>query len=443
MSALSKWFRLDEREEAASADNPHAPLEANQRRDALPLLTLAFGWGFLVTGLLVGSSLGAGLYFPDLVRNAMWGNLVNFVVGALVGYMGYQTACNSGLLYRLTYGNIGAYLPVLFLAALTIGWQGIVVGAFGLTWTGSFDSPYFVPVALFAGVLYTYTTYKGVKGLERVAVPSTVVLALVGLYAGWFNVDKAGGWDAFLNMSASAAAAQPLTDTQAINLVIGSWIVGGVVMAEYTRFARKAWVAIAIPFIVLVATQLFLQVIGAMGGIVSGNFDFSAYLRTAGPIIAIIGLISMSLALWTTGDTNLYLPSIQTASVFRLPKRVTIVICGTIGTILGLGIYQYFMDWINQIANLVPPLIGPIIVDYYVFHGRRYDTTLLDRLPAWNPLAVAAFFIGVVAAYGFTPAWIASGLWGLLVSMAAYIVLFGAARLFGWRVGYSRATADA
>ena len=443
MSALSKWFRLDEREEAASADNPHAPLEANQRRDALPLLTLAFGWGFLVTGLLVGSSLGAGLYFPDLVRNAMWGNLVNFVVGALVGYMGYQTACNSGLLYRLTYGNVGAYLPVLFLAALTIGWQGIVVGAFGLTWTGSFDSPYFVPVALFAGVLYTYTTYKGVKGLERVAVPSTVVLALVGLYAGWFNVDKAGGWDAFLNMSASAAAAQPLTDTQAINLVIGSWIVGGVVMAEYTRFARKAWVAIAIPFIVLVATQLFLQVIGAMGGIVSGNFDFSAYLRTAGPIIAIIGLISMSLALWTTGDTNLYLPSIQTASVFRLPKRVTIVICGTIGTILGLGIYQYFMDWINQIANLVPPLIGPIIVDYYVFHGRRYDTNLLDRLPTWNPLAVAAFFIGVVAAYGFTPDWIASGLWGLLVSMAVYFVLFGVARLLGWRVGYSRAAADA
>jgi len=443
MSALSKWFSLDEREEAASADNPHAPLQASQRRDALPLLTLAFGWGFLVTGLLVGSSLGAGLYFPDLLRNAMWGNLVNFIVGALVGYMGYQTACNSGLLYRLTYGNVGAYLPVLFLAALTIGWQGIVVGAFGLTWTGSFDSPYFVPVALFAGVLYTYTTYTGVKGLERVAVPSTVVLALVGLYAGWFNVDKAGGWDAFLGLSASAAATQPLTDTQAINLVIGSWIVGGVVMAEYTRFARKAWVAIAIPFIVLVVTQLFLQVIGAMGGIVSGSFDFSAYLRTAGPIIAIIGLISMSLALWTTGDTNLYLPSIQTASVFRLPKRVTIVICGTIGTILGLGIYQYFMDWINQIANLVPPLIGPIIVDYYVFHGRRYDTTLLDRLPTWNPLAVAAFVVGVVAAYGFTPVWIASGLWGLLVSMAVYFVLFGLARLFGWRVGYSRAVVDA
>jgi len=441
MSRLSQWFSLDEREEAGSADNPHAPLRDDQRRDALPLLTLAFGWGFLVTGLFVGSSLGTGLAFPDLVRNAMWGNIVNFVVGALVGYMGYRTACNSGLLYRLTYGNVGAFLPVLFLAALTIGWQGIVVGAMGLTWAGSFDSPLFYPIAIFAGLLYTATTYLGVKGLERVAVPSTIVLALVGLYAGWFNVDRAGGWEAFLALSMKSSATQPLTDVQAINIVIGSWIVGAIVMAEYTRFARKAWVAIAIPFIVLVATQIFLQVIGAMGGIVSGNFDFSAYLRTAGPLIALVGLIAMSLALWTTGDTNLYLPSIQTASVFRLPTRVTIVVCGTLGTILGLGIYQHFMDWINQIANLVPPLIGPIIVDYYVFSRMRYDTGLLAQLPAWNPLAVAAFALGVTAAYAYTPAWMASGLWGLLISMISYLLLVLGGRLFGLRFGYAKASA--
>lgn len=432
------WFSVDESQEAQSADSPHAPLGADQRRDAVPLLTLAFGWGFLVTGLLVGSSLGAGLYFPDLIRNAMWGNLINFVVGALVGYMGYQTACNSGLLYRLTYGNIGAYLPVLFLAALTIGWQGIVVGAFGLTWAGSFDSPLFYPIALFAGVLYTLTTLYGVKGLEKVAVPSTVVLALVGIYAGWFNVDKAGGWQAFLELSKTASTKQPLSDTDAINIVIGSWVVGGVVMAEYTRFARKAWVAIAIPFVVLVVTQIFLQVIGAMGGIVSGNFDFSAYLMTAGAVVGVTGLIAMSLALWTTGDTNLYLPAIQTASVFHLPKRVTIVVCGAIGTVLGLGIYQHFMDWISQIANVVPPLIGPIIVDYYLFHGMHYDTSTLDRLPAWNPAAVLAFAAGVIAAYAYTPAWMASGLWGLLVSMGAYVVLFGGARLFGLRFGYAK-----
>ncbi len=442
-SRLSRWLKLDPLEEGRSADNPLGPLRPDQRRDALPLLTLAFGWGFLVTGLLVGGSLGAGLTFwPDLLQYAMWGNLANFVVGALVGYMGYQTACNSGLLYRLTYGNIGASLPVLFLAALTIGWQGIVVGAFGLTWAGSFDSPWFYPVAIFAGVLYTATTYFGVKALERVAVPSTVVLVLVGLYAGWLNVDKAGGWQAFLQLSSSTAARTPLAPMDAVNLVIGSWVVGAIVMAEYTRFAKRAWVAIAIPFVVLVVTQLFLQVIGAMGGVVSGTFDFSAYMRTAGAVIGAIGLIAMSLALWTTGDTNLYLPAIQTASVFRRPKRVMVVVCGALGTLLGLGIYQHFMTWIDQLARIVPPIIGPVIVDYYLFHGRRYRTELLDRLPAWNPIAVLAFVCGVVAAYAFTPSWIAAGLWGLIISMLTYALLFVVARAAGLKPGYSSALSN-
>jgi hypothetical protein len=68
----------------------------------------------------------------------------------------------------------------------------------------------------------------------------------------------------------------------------------------------------------------------------------------------------------------------------------------------------------------------------------HYDTSTLDRLPAWNPAAVLAFAAGVVAAYAYTPAWMASGLWGLLVSMGAYVVLFGGARLFGLRFGYAK-----
>jgi cytosine permease len=314
-----------------------------------------------------------------------------------------------------------------------------VVGAFGLTWAGSFDSPWFYPVAIFAGLLYTATTYFGVKGLERVGLPSTIVLVLVGAYAAWFNIDKAGGWDAFLTQSASVAAIKPMSSVQAINVVIGSWIVGAIVMAEYTRFARRAWVAIAIPFIVLVVTQLFLQAIGAMGGIVSGSHDFAAYMRSAGVLIGFIGIIAMSLALWTTGDTNLYLPSIQTASVFKRPKRVMVVICGLLGTILGLKIFQYFLTWIEQIANLVPPIIGPVIVDYYLIHGRRYRAELLERLPAWNWPAVLACLTGIGAAYALTPPWLASGLFGLLVSMLAYALYYAIARVLGVRVGYAAA----
>lgn len=276
---LKKWWALDAAKEAASADNPLEPLQPEQRREAFPLLTLAFGWGFLVTGLLTGGALAQGLpFWPDLVVASFLGNAMNFVIGALVGYMGYKTACNSGLLYRFAYGNIGAYLPVLFVALLTIGWQGIVVGAFGFAWAQSFDSPTFYAVALGAGLLYTITTYFGVSALEKVSMPSVVMLVGVGLYAAWLNIDKVGGWGNFIAMSADKSAQSPLSMKDAINMVVGSWIVGAIVMSEYTRFAKKAWVALAIPFVVLIVSQWFLQIVGSMGGIVSGTYELTTYM---------------------------------------------------------------------------------------------------------------------------------------------------------------------
>jgi cytosine permease len=430
MSKLDNWLNYNPEAERASADNPIAPLSESQRRATGPLLTLAFGWGFLVTGLFTGGILGSGqTFWPDIVIASFAGNFANFVIGAVVGYIGYRTACNSGLLYQLVYGRIGAYVPVLVIALLLIGWQGIVVGAFGSAWAGNTDSFTFYVVAILAGILFTGTTYFGVKGLEYVSIPAVTVLVLVGLYAGWLNVSRAGGWSGFLEMSANTAAASesPLTMLQAINLVIGSWIVGAIVMPEYTRFARKAWVAIAIPFIVLIIAQWFLQIVGALGGVVSGTFDFTSYLRAEGALIMYIGIIGMSLALWTTGDANLYLPVIQTSSVFRRPTRVMTVVCGVLGTIVGLGIYTRFMDWITLLASIVPPLIGPVIAHYYIVQRTRFSESMLSELPAWNPAAVIAYIVGAVAAIMnsrnivFNAETTVPALLGLIVSIVTYL----------------------
>lgn len=401
MGKLKDWWSYDPEAEKSSADNPVTPLSDSQRRGTVPLLTLAFGWGFLVTGLFIGGMLGSGQSFwPDLIAASFLGNLANFVIGAVIGYIGYRTACNSGLLYQLVYGKVGAYIPVLIIALLLIGWQGIVVGAFGFAWAGSWATPLFYSVAIFAGLLFTLTTYFGVKGLEWVSMPSVAVLVAVGLYAAWLNVDQAGGWAEFLDLSARTAAdsEKPLTMLRAINLVIGSWIVGAIVMPEYTRFARKAWVAIAIPFIVMLIAQWFLQFVGALGGVVSGTFDFTTYLREQGTFIAYAGIIGMSLALWTTGDANLYLPVIQTSSVFRRPQRAMTIVCGLLGTIVGLGIYQRFQDWIDLLASIVPPLIGPVIAHYYIVQRMRFSAELLNNLHTWNPAALIAYLAGAIAA---------------------------------------------
>ena len=430
---LKNWWKWNPELEKKSADNPVTALSEQQRRNAGPLLALAFGWGFLVTGLFTGGLLGNGLpFWPDIVLASFLGNLVNFIIGAFVGYIGYKTACNSGILYRYVYGNAGAYIPVVFISILLIGWQGIVVGAFGATWTTAlhpelpvseiFSSTTFYIAAVFAGILYTATTYFGVKGLEKVSIPSVAVLVFVGLYAIYLNIQQAGGLSNFQALSAELAAKNPLTIVQAINLVIGSWIVGAVVMPEYTRFAKKTWVAIAIPFIVLIFAQWFLQIVGALGGIVSGDFMFTTYLMDQGIIIAWIGIIGMSLALWTTGDANLYLPVIQTSNIFKRPQHVTTVICGTLGTILGLGLYQNFMEWINLLASIVPPLIGPVIVEYYFVNREKFHTGHLDNISKWNPAAFIAYILGAASTF-YSPDWGTPSLIGLLVSMLVYLIL--------------------
>jgi cytosine permease len=439
MGKLKTWWQYDEQSERASADNPAAPLSDEQRRGSGPLLTLAFGWGFLVTGLFTGGALGAGqVFWPDMIAASFAGNLANFAIGAIVGYIGYRTACNSGLLYTLVYGRIGAYIPVLIIAALLIGWQGIVVGAFGMAWAGDADSPTFYAVAIAAGLLFTATTYFGVRGLEIVSIPAVSVLVLVGLYAAWINIDQAGGWAGFLQMSRDtvAANAQPIGFLTAVNMVIGSWIVGAIVMPDYTRFARKAWVAIAIPFIVMIIAQWFLQVIGALGGVVSGTFDFTTYLKAQGLIIMYIGIVGMSLALWTTGDANLYLPVIQTSSVFKRPQHAMTVICGLLGTVVGLNIYQYFLDWINLLASVVPPLIGPVIAHYYFVRRGKFDPDDIQKAPLANMAALIAYLVGAVVAVMnsnniiFDAETTVPALLGLVVSIVVYLVLnaFGVGR---------------
>lgn len=435
---LKAWWKFDAEAEQASPDNPLTPLTSDQRRDAIPLLTMAFGWGFLITGLIVGGALGAGVTFwPDLIYVSFLGNIANFVIGALVGYIGYKTACNSGLLYRFVYGEIGAYFPVLFLALVLICWQGIVVGAFGFAWAQSFDSPAFYLVALFAGALFTWTTYYGVRGLELVSTPSVVILIIVGVYAAYTQVSQAGGIQEFLALSETTAASNPISNMDAINIVIGSWIVGAIVMPEYTRFAKNAWVALAIPFIVMIIAQWFLQIIGSAGGIVSGQYDFTTYMRLQGVFIAGLGLIGMSMALWTTGDANLYLPVIQTSSLLRRPQKVMTVICGVLGTIVGLVIYQHFIQFIDKLAILLPPLIGPVIAHFYIVKKRNFNVDKLDDQPKWNVAALLAYAIGASSKWWLVQDLIVSSLAGLLVSIIAYLVLYYGASVLRWKPGHS------
>ena len=130
----------------------------------------------------------------------------------------------------------------------------------------------------------------------------------------------------------------------------------------------------------------------------------------------------MSFALWTTGDANLYLPAVQTASVFKRPQKVMTVICGILGTILGLGIYAHFVAAIDLLASIAPPLIGPLLVGFYLTERDRFKSLEIEKVETLNWRAFAAYAVGAGSTF-FAPEYIAKSLLGLFVSMLVYLIL--------------------
>jgi cytosine permease len=70
---------------------------------------------------------------------------------------------------------------------------------------------------------------------------------------------------------------------------------------------------------------------------------------------------------------------------------------------------------------LVPPLVGPLLMDYYVLNKDRYAQpgAVTKR---WNIAAIGAYAIGAASTF-FAPEWVVNSLLGLIVSMIAYLIL--------------------
>lgn len=82
-------------------------------------------------------------------------------------------------------------------------------------------------------------------------------------------------------------------------------------------------------------------------------------------LLALIGVITWTLSLWTTNDAELYCNSLYTGPVLdsvgvKVNKNVLILTTGIIGTVLGaIGFYQiFFADFINYLGIMAPPLAG-------------------------------------------------------------------------------------
>lgn len=381
-----------------------------QRQSWLSIAMVWAGGMICVPCLMIGGSLtGGGLSLAEIVVSILIG------YGLICAYMIFigMQACDTGLPVAVmasgALGEKGArYIISLLLAISCIGWFGIQSATCGNAFASmlasilGMESPTIlmsVICAIVWGAIMLATAcfgFKGLKWLNYIAVPLLVIVCIYGIIAG---ANNAGGFSVISDYAPSAS----LGLVFGISMVVASFALGGVISADYCRFAKKRSDVVKSSLLGVIPAGLFMLLTGAVMSIVTGQYDISAILASVG--VPFLGLIALVLATWTTNVTNAYSGGLAVSNLlgFKEDKfKVTTAIAGGIGTLFGAyalinnDFSSVFSTFLSFMSALIPPLAGVIIAAYWIVgKGKKENFHLKDGFSA---IGVISFLVGAIVA---------------------------------------------
>ncbi len=448
--------------EVQSADGEYM-LEAvpeSARRSTRSQFMVWIGFGYAVTGLIVGGNLagsaGSGGMGPSMAFMAIvLGMGALYIMTSFLGVAAQKTGYNLALLSKFSYGSKGVIVPLFIMSILTLGWFASIAGMVGEVWSEWIGNPTgitiinpasfgmegvdpisleeFLACAIF-GAVFTYTAVRGMSAIEKVATVFSPLILIVAIVAGVIFVNQAGGVGPFMD-KANELSGMGLGS--GITIVVGSWIAGaimGVDMFRFNKSVKAVWLCAAACFIL---TNPILNFVGYIGVVVNNQFNYVFWMIGAGVIWAILGVVVWTTALWTTDNSELYCNALYTGPALdelgiRVERKKIVIVVGILGTILGAAaFYQlFFADFINVLGAVAPPLAAPILADFFIVgKEKKYNTKFLGKQPAIRWAGIISFAVGAFIGYYFQyvavlPYGLPSGLFALLVSFVLYIVIY-------------------
>ena len=379
-------------------------VQESQRQSWLSIAAVWAGGMICVPCLMIGGVLtGGGLSLMEIVISILIGYGLICLYMIFIGMQACDTGLPVAVMASGALGEKGArYVISTLIAIACIGWFGIQSATCGQAFAsmvapllGMEVTPAFVSVSSIVwGVIMLATAcagFKGLKWLNYIAVPLLVIVCLYGLIAGIVAHD--GG--------AAIAAYAPETSmglVYGISMVVASFALGGVISADYCRFAKSRADVVKSSIVGVMPAGLFMLLTGALMSIVTGQYDISAILVSLG--VPILGLVALVLATWTTNVTNAYSGGLALSNLLGFTESkfaVTTGVAGGIGTLLAaFGLLNAFQGFLSLMSALIPPLAGVIIAAYWVT-GKGKKENFSFR-PGFSAAGLIAFLVGALVA---------------------------------------------
>ncbi len=423
-------------------------IKAEQRQSWKSIAMVWAGGMICVPCLMVGGVLTSG-------GLSIWEIILSILIGyglicAYMIFIGMQ-ACDTGLpvsvLAEGALGKKGArYIISTLLAIACIGWFGIQSATCGGAFASMLSSmlgqenpgnAMVIICNIVWGVIMLITAcagFKGLKWLNYVAVPLLLIVCIYGIVAG---IGRSSGG---VSVITGYAPEQSAGLVFGISMTVASFALGGVISADYCRFAKNRGDVVKSSIVGVIPAGLFMLLTGAVMSIVTGQYDISAILANLG--VPIFGLIALVLATWTTNVTNAYSGGLALSNLLGFDEskfKITTGIAGGIGTLLAaFGLLNAFQGFLSLMSGLIPPLAGVLIAHYWIIcKGKRENfklggnfsaaglvSFLIGALVACITGGTFANFSALVAAVPFlnTPFFVGP-VNGIIVSLVIYVIL--------------------
>jgi cytosine permease len=387
---------------------------------------VSFSLPTFIAGIEVSSGVG-----PDLASGAILGGaLVIFLIGWLMGSIGARTGFNSYLLVRLAFGDAGARIVNLAFSISLLGWFGINLNLFGLAIAGLSDElfgviPPELLVTILASLLITVTTIIGFRAINLVSTLMIPVLAFVALA---------------LLVTATSQTAPVVAASQGemslgdgISAIVGSIVIGSIIMPDITRFLRTSGGALLTSGTSYMIAQPFVMWVAASAAMVLGTEDIISIMLTLG-----LGLGAFMIIIagsWVLNALNLYSAVLGvTASFPTLSARTVTVVLGVIGVTAGLmNILDSFVTFLFYLSVVFIPVAGVIIVDHFIARPETYRVREVADNQSLNRWGLLAWFMGAAIALAASEGFIGSVTHvAALDAMLTAAVLYWIAARLGW-----------
>ena len=153
------------------------PVPMEKRHSTKDQIMVWIGFGYVVTGLVVGGQIGGqgGAGLPPLTAflSVALGMGFLFFLTSFIGIASQKTGYNLSLLCRFSYGERGSTLPLAMMSLMTLGWFASIAGMIGQIWGAWIGNP--------SGVVVFDPSAHGFHGVAAITLeefPSTLLIRL-------------------------------------------------------------------------------------------------------------------------------------------------------------------------------------------------------------------------------------------------------------------------